>query len=221
MRFQAETELAGEGKVMWLIAYMPFDCVSEFGSGGTISVQGTVNRLPFLGTLYPRKGRHFLVFNKKLRETAGLSGPGELVDLTLELDRRPKTDKIPPVLQKAIDANKPAKKFFDELPPSSKRYRAEMVNAMKSVAAKERKAASIVKTLADTAVALAKTPEFVLKALAKSPVAKSRWQKLTPGRKKYFLVYLMDGKTQETRERRALKMVQYLLRDKGEKGILG
>ena len=51
--------------------------------------------------------------------------------------------------------------------------------------------------------AMQKTPDFVRKAIAKYPVAVARWQKLAKSHKRNAMIYLMDGKSQSTRERRA------------------
>ncbi len=213
MRFQAELEMYEGANATWMVAYMPFDARTEFGTGGIIRVQGTVNGFPFHSSIFPSKrGTHFLMVNKKMREGAQVSEPGEILEMTLELERAPKTVKLPSALRKAIDANKAAKKFFDSLPPSSQRYRADMVNDMKSPAAKQEKIAAIVKHMADTGNAVEKTPDFVRMALAKNQASLLRWQKMVRGRKAYYMIYVMDAKTQATRERRAQKLAAMLLK---------
>jgi len=216
MRFQSELELLRLASgVSWLVAHMPFDARAEFGSGGIIRVHGSANGVPFHSSIFPhRSGRHYLIFNKKMREGAQVSEPGEPIEITLELDRAPKTVKLPPALRKALDANAAAKKFFDDLPPSSQRYRADMVNAIKTAAGKQKKIAAIVQHMADTGSALQKTPEWVTKGLAKNPVAKERWLKLSRSHKRNFMIYLMDGKSQTTRERRVGRITRMLLENK-------
>src|SRR5438105_3406742 len=121
MRFQTELEMYEGSHGMWIVAHMPFDARTEFGSGGIIRVHGTVNGFPFHSSIFPhRSGRHFLMVNKKM-------------------------------------------------------------------------------------------PDFGRKALGKSPVAMARWQKLAKSHKRNFMIYLMDGKSQPTRERRAAKMTKMLL----------
>ena len=216
MRVQTELELLQLASgVRWLVAHMPFDARAEFGSGGIIRVHGTANGFPFHSSIFPhRSGHHYLIFNKKMREGAQVSEPGEPIEITLDLDRAPKTVKIPPALRKALDANPAAKKFFDDLPPSSQRYRAEMVNDVKTAAGKAKKIDAIVKHMADTGTALQKTPDWVMKGLAKTPVAKERWLKLSRSHKRMFLIYLMDGKAQTTRERRVGRITRMLLANK-------
>jgi uncharacterized protein YdeI (YjbR/CyaY-like superfamily) len=212
MRFQTELEMYQGSHGMWIVAHMPFDARAEFGSGGIIRVTGTINGFPFHSSIFPhRSGRHFMMVNKKMRQGAQVSEPGEQVEITLEMDRAPKTVKLPPALRKAIDAHPAAKKFFDSLPPSSQRYRADMVNDVKTAAGKQKKIAAIVKHMADTASGLEKTPDFVKKALSKSPVAQARWQKLAKSHRMVAMIYLMDGKTQATRERRAQKLAKVLV----------
>lgn len=215
MRFQTELEVYQSGPATWMIAHMPFDARSEFGSGGIIRVHGTVNGFPFHSSIFPHKsGRHFLMVNKKMREGAQASEPGDVIEIDLVMDRAPKAVKVPPALRKALDANPAAKKFFDDLPPSSQRYRADMVNDCKTADGKRKKIAAIVQHMADTGAALQKTPAFLTTGLAKSPEAKERWQKLSKSHKRNFMIYLMDGKSQATRERRIARVTRMLLDNK-------
>src|ERR1051325_5291433 len=208
MRFDTELVVIEGSHGMWICAHMPFDARTEFGSGGIIRVQGAINGFPFHSSIFPhRSGHHYLIVNKKMRVGAQAQEPGDRVEITLEMDRAPKSVKLPPALRKAIDANPAAKKFFDSMPPSSQRYRADMVNDVKTAAGKQRKIAAIVKHMADTGKGLEKTPDFVKKALSKSQVAQARWQKLAKSHRMVAMIYIMDGKTQTTRERRAEKLV--------------
>lgn len=212
MRFSAELEIIEGSHGMWMGVHMPFDARTEFGSAGIVRVHGAINGFPFHSSIFPhRSGRHYLIVNKKMRHGARVSEPGDQVEVSLEMDRAPKTVKLQPALRKAIDANVAAKKFFDELPPSSQRYRADMVDGVKTAAGKQKKIAAIVKHMADTGNAMQRTPEFILKAVAKSPVAQARWQKLAKSHKKMALIYIMDAKTQATRERRAEKLAKVLV----------
>src|SRR5882762_6543204 len=103
MRFSAELEMIAGSHGMWMGVHMPFDVRSEFGSGGIVRVNGAINGFPFHSSLFPhRSGQHYLIVNKKMREGAHASEPGDLVELTLEMERAPKTVKLPPALRKAI-----------------------------------------------------------------------------------------------------------------------
>jgi uncharacterized protein YdeI (YjbR/CyaY-like superfamily) len=212
MRFETELVVIEGSHGMWIGAHMPFDARTEFGNGGIIRVQGAINGFPFHSSIFPhRSGHHYLIVNKKMRVGAQAQEPGDRVEITLEMDRAPKSVKLPPALRKAIDANSAAKKFFDSIPPSSQRYRADMVNDVKTAAGKQRKIAAIVKHMADTGTGLEKTPDFVKKALSKSAVAQARWQKLAKSHRMVAMIYIMDGKTQATRERRAEKLAKVLV----------
>src|SRR6185437_8815241 len=106
MRFRTELESYQGSHGTWLVAHMPFDARAEFGSGGIIRVNGTVNGFPFHSSIFPhRSGRHFLMVNKKMRVGAKVSEPGDMIEVELQVDRAPKTVKLPPALRKAIDAN--------------------------------------------------------------------------------------------------------------------
>jgi uncharacterized protein YdeI (YjbR/CyaY-like superfamily) len=68
--------------------------------------------------------------------------------------------------------------------------------------------------MADTGAALHKTPAFITTGLAKTPLAKERWQKLSKSHRRNFMIYLMDGKSQATRERRVARVTRMLLDNK-------
>src|SRR5437868_8644784 len=133
MRFEAELEMSTGAIGNWIIAYMPFDARTEFGKGGIIRVHGTINGFPFATSIFPaRGGRHFLMVNKKMQKGARVSEPGEIVEITMELDAAPNKVVVPADLRKALAQNAEAQKCFDDLPPGSQRYRVESVTDAKS-----------------------------------------------------------------------------------------
>src|SRR5437868_5862305 len=104
MRFEAELEAFAGPAGTWTIIYIPFDVKSEFGSGGIVRVVGTINGFGFNSSVFPskRKGRHFLMVNKKMQQGARASEPGEVVTITLELDAAPKKVTVPAALRSAL-----------------------------------------------------------------------------------------------------------------------
>jgi uncharacterized protein YdeI (YjbR/CyaY-like superfamily) len=215
VRFQAELETAAGPVATWTIVYMPFDVRAEFGSGGIVRVLGTINGFEFNSSIFPSKsGRHFLMVNKKMLKGARASEAGEVVNITLELDSAPKKVTVPANLRAAINRNAEARKCFDEMPPSSQRYRVEMVTDAKSAAVRERKTEELVESLAEMGRALRQPPEFMQRALAKNAVARAKYMKLSKSHLFHFLAYILQAKSQATRDRRTAKMVAMLLENK-------
>jgi len=218
MRFQAELEAFAGPVGTWTIVYMPFDVKSEFGSGGIVRVIGTINGFEFNTSIFPskRKGHHFLMVNKKMQQGARASEPGEVVEITLEFDAAPKKVTVPAALRAALSSNADARKCFEDLPPGSQRYRAQMVTDCKTAAARNLQINALLANLAELGRAFHQTPEFMQRALAKNPAARALYLKLSKSHKRNALIYILDGKSQATRERRVAKMMSKLL----EKGHL-
>lgn len=211
MRFQAELEISQNPVAVWTIAYMPFDARQEFGSGGIIRVHGTINGFPFSSSIFPSKsGRHFLMVNKKMQKGARASEPGEVVEITMELDSAPKKVTVPAALRTALNANNDARKFFDDLPPSSQRYRVEMITDAKP-ANRAKRIQALVENLAELERAEKQTPEYLQRALDKNAAARAKYAKLAKTHKRVMLIYIIGGKSQETRNRRVAKSIKVLL----------
>jgi uncharacterized protein YdeI (YjbR/CyaY-like superfamily) len=212
MRFQAELEHAAGPLGNWTVVYMPFDVRSEFGSGGIIRVRGTINGFEFATSIFPSKSkRHFLMVNKKLLKGARVSEPGEVVEITLEQDAAPKKVSVPAALRSALNANADARKCFDDLPPGSQRYRVEMVTDAKSAAIRKRRIEELVTNMAELGRAFNQIPDFMERALAKNPAARVKFKALSMSHRREFLVYVLHGKSQATRDRRTAVMIKELL----------
>jgi uncharacterized protein YdeI (YjbR/CyaY-like superfamily) len=213
MRFQVELEHAAGPLRNWTVVYMPFDARSEFGSGGIIRVRGTINGFAFNTSIFPssQKGRHFLMVNKKMLKGARVSAPGEVVEITLEQDAAPNKVSVPAALRSALNANAEARKCFDELPPGSQRYRVEVVTDAKSPAMRERRIKDLVINMAELGRTFKQIPDFMDRALAKSPAAQIKFKALSVSHRREFLIYVLHGKSQATRERRTAVMIKKLL----------
>jgi uncharacterized protein YdeI (YjbR/CyaY-like superfamily) len=215
VRFQSELETAAGPVATWTIVYMPFDVKEEFGSGGIVRVLGTINGFKFNSSIFPSKsGRHFLMVNKKMQKGARASEAGEVVNITLELDRAPKKVTVPKYLRTALDRNPEACKCFDEMPPGSQRYRVEIITDAKTAAIRERKIKELLESLAEIGRALRQPPEFMQRALATNATARAKYTKLSKSHRFHFLAYILSAKSQATRDRRTAKMMTMLLDNK-------
>jgi hypothetical protein len=89
----------------------PFGTVELFGTKGRVQVKGTIDGIPFEGTLSPMGYCHVMGINKPLRETIH-KHPGDTVHLILEKDTSIRTVDIPSDFQTALKANPIAKTKF-------------------------------------------------------------------------------------------------------------
>src|SRR5207237_1960010 len=74
----------------WTYLNVPFNVADEFGTKGQLKVKGSVNGVPFRGSLLPQgDGRHYLVVKSEIRNQAKVSA-GDRVHVVLEQDMVPR-----------------------------------------------------------------------------------------------------------------------------------
>ncbi|MEP6513326.1 MAG: YdeI/OmpD-associated family protein, partial [Parafilimonas sp.] len=83
--------------------------------------------------------------NADVREKAGVKG-GDKINVEIELDTQPREITLPPNLQKALDKNSTAKKFFETLSYSKKKV---YVVSLKQAKTDETRQRRIEKVLSD------------------------------------------------------------------------
>jgi hypothetical protein len=139
-----------EGVGTWTYLTVPFDAAAVYGVKGQIKVKGTLNGLPFRGSLMPHgNGRHFLVVKKALRDEVGVS-QGSVVQVRLDRDTAARAVSVPRDFKQALAANPSAAAAFQTLPPSHQQEYLDYIAAAKKDETRQRRiAASIVKLAAD------------------------------------------------------------------------
>ena len=123
-----KTQLRAIGpKGAWCCINPPFDVHEVFGTRGRVPVVGTLNGHAFRNSLMPEgNGTHRMMISKELRAAAN-ARPGDLVDISLSLDKAERTADIPAEFQQALDADTEAATIFDELSPSHRKEYAEWI----------------------------------------------------------------------------------------------
>lgn len=104
MRFRATVETPPGG--MGAFICVPLDVRKVFGTGGRVPVIARLNGSAHRSSLMPMRagggpGAHFLVLNKKIRTAAGIE-LGDVVEVVLERDDKPRTIKPPADLVKRL-----------------------------------------------------------------------------------------------------------------------
>jgi hypothetical protein len=119
-----------------------------FGRRGYVPVAGTVGGHSFRGTLVPvGDGRHRLFLNTDIRVRAAV-GPGDRVQLVLQLDTRSRDLPVPPALASALKTNHAAAAAWLALTPSKRKEILSYLNWLKSAEAMERNVQNVVERLA-------------------------------------------------------------------------
>ena len=108
--------------------FMPFDAGAAFGKRDRIRVRGTIDGMPYRGTLTPSNGRYFMAVNRAMRFAIGKSS-GDMLKVVVKLDTEPRVVELPEDLIWTLDANANAKAIFDKFGNS---HRREYVNWIES-----------------------------------------------------------------------------------------
>ncbi|MCL2580562.1 MAG: YdeI/OmpD-associated family protein [Oscillospiraceae bacterium] len=92
-----------EGKIRWSVIYFPHPAAPQFGEKGNIPVCITVDGHPFDHMLLPSKNGHYLVYNEFIKRAVGKS-IGDVVEVTLEKDTKPRIFTAPAQVEEALKA---------------------------------------------------------------------------------------------------------------------
>jgi Bacteriocin-protection, YdeI or OmpD-Associated/Domain of unknown function (DUF1905) len=144
VRFQGRLE-AGRGG--GALVELPADVHTELGGGHRFRVTGTLNGVEFASSTMPLGGgRVCLGLHKATRQAAGVA-IGDLVDLRVERDDRPREVSVPAELAAALTADPAAGAAFERLSFSHRREYAEWVAEAKRAETRDRRVAQTIERL--------------------------------------------------------------------------
>lgn len=127
---------------------IPFDVEKTYGARGRVPVRGTLNGAPYRSSLFRMGGDcHFMVVNRKLRESAGVSG-GETVPVTMERDTEQRVITPPADFARALKDNKEAQSLWDRLSYTHRREHVEQIEAAKRPETRARRIEKSIQLLA-------------------------------------------------------------------------
>ena len=104
---------------------------------GPIPVTGRLSGRDFIQTLVKYSGAWRLYINGPMLKASGLT-IGDMADIEIEFDPRPRKVPIPAKLSRALSGNDAAKKAFDELAPSRRKEILRYLASLKTEDALER-----------------------------------------------------------------------------------
>jgi hypothetical protein len=114
---------------------------------GYVPVAGRLNAAEFRANLVPLGGmRHRLYLNSDMRTRAAV-GVGDRVEITFEIDSRPRPVRLTPQLARALAADPAARAQWDALVPSQRKEVLAYLNSLKRVESIERNVAKVVAKL--------------------------------------------------------------------------
>jgi hypothetical protein len=129
-RFKAHLTSRGPAGA-WTFLQVPFNVEKAFGSKGRISVSGTLNGFAFQNSIMPNgDGTHSMMVNKTLQAAAKATA-GDLVSVTMAVDRSERVVFIPIELKAVLSKNDDAAAAFEALSYSHRKEFAEWVSSAK------------------------------------------------------------------------------------------
>ncbi|GGG87813.1 hypothetical protein GCM10007415_22150 [Parapedobacter pyrenivorans] len=125
-----KTTIHSEGKNKAGII-IPDAIIEELGAGKRPPVKVTLKGYTYRSTVAVMGGRYMVGVNSTVRAESGVKG-GDTLDVTIELDTEERKVTVPDALQKALDENPAAKRFFESLSYSRQRVHAESIGSAKT-----------------------------------------------------------------------------------------
>ncbi|WP_424358256.1 YdeI/OmpD-associated family protein [Methanocella sp. MCL-LM] len=125
---------------------IPFDVQQAFGKKGQVKVRCTIDGMPYRGSIHPYGGVYYMGVIKKIREAID-KGPGDLVNVTMEVDDEPRVVEVPEDLAQALTGNEKARAAFEKLSYSHKREYVEWIAEGKKEETRARRIANTVEEL--------------------------------------------------------------------------
>lgn len=135
MRFRARIELTGKTAAGFEV---PPKIVESLGSGKRPPVRVTINGHTYRTSVGTVGGRLMVGVSAENRKSAGVIGGG-MVDIDLELDSQPREVAVPEDFKKALDREPAAKRFFDGLSYSQRRWFVMGIEEAKSAETRQRR----------------------------------------------------------------------------------
>ena len=140
------TELLLQGKSATGFA-VPDEVVESFDAGKRVAVVVTIGDYSYRSTVGPYRGANMVPVSGENRTAAGIAA-GDIVEVTLELDDKPRTVEVPTDLAAALDADAAVRAAFDGLSFSNQRAHVLSVEGAKTAGTRDQRIAKVVETLA-------------------------------------------------------------------------
>ena len=117
---------------------VPEDVIKQLGMGKRPPVLVNVNGYEYRSTVAVMGGRHLIGLSAAVRAATGLKG-GDPIRVTLKVADTPREVDVPDDFAAALEAEEPARRFFDELSNSMQRYHVDNINAAKAPETRRRR----------------------------------------------------------------------------------
>lgn len=143
MKTTFTTTLVLDDKVNATGIRVPAEAIAALGGKKKPPVIVTVNGFTYRSTVAAYGDVYMLPLSQERRAAAGVA-PGDVVEVSLELDTAPRTVELPDDLAAALAARPGARAAFDALAYSARKEHVRQVTEAKAKETRERRIAKIV-----------------------------------------------------------------------------
>jgi hypothetical protein len=133
---QFDTTLVASGSNTGIL--VPDSVIEQLGAGRRPPVLVDVNGYQYRSTVAVMGGQHLIGFSAAHRAATGLAG-GDAIRVRLAVADEPRVVEMPADFAAALDADEGARRFFDSLSNSLRRYHVDSINAAKSPETRQRR----------------------------------------------------------------------------------
>jgi hypothetical protein len=135
MKFTAIVQLAG--KTTTGVA-VPSDVVDALGAGRRPKVRVTIGDHTYRNSVAPMNGTYMLGLNADVRQQTGVAA-GDTIEIDLQVDTEPREVTIPADLAAAFDREPVARRCFDQLSYSNRRWHVLSIEGAKTDTTRQRR----------------------------------------------------------------------------------
>ena len=143
MRFRATVERSGKTATG---VPVPETVVRALDGGKRPPVRVTINGYTYRSSIAPMDGRFMIGVSAENRAKAKVAG-GDVVDVDVELDTEPREVDVPKDLATALKKDAKARKTFEALSFSNRRWHVESIEGAKTDETRQRRIAKSVAAL--------------------------------------------------------------------------
>lgn len=143
MQFRAEIQQSGKTATG---IHVPDDVVEALGTSKRPPVRVTINDYSYRSTVARMGGVFMIPVSAEVRERAGVVA-GDEVEVGIELDTEPREVEVPADFALALKGDEKARRFFDGLSYSKKRWFVLNIEGAKTAATRERRIAKYLSML--------------------------------------------------------------------------
>ena len=144
-RVRFRTSLLAAGKTATGIE-VPRGVIEQLGAGKRPPVRVTIGSYSYRTTVGVMGGRSLIPVSADHRRQAGIAA-GDDITVELELDTQPREVGLPADLAEALNRDDAARRFFDGLSPSQKKWHVQQAESAKTPETRQRRIAQSVELL--------------------------------------------------------------------------